>query len=426
VDQPPNTIYGKAKFALRAMRSRNYRLFFAGQGLSLIGTWMQRIAVNWLVYRMTGSAFWLGMVNFFGQFPTFLAAPFAGVVADRLDRRRVIVVTQIASMVQALLLAALTLTGVVSLWHVMALSLALGVINGFDIPTRQSFVVEMVDNRDDLANAIALNSLMFNAARLIGPSVAGLLIATMGEGVCFLVNGLSYVAVLASLFAMRIAARPATPPSRHPAADFKDGFVYAARSVPIRSILLLLALTSIMGMPYVVLLPVVAKEIIHGGAHTFGFLTGASGVGAMVAAVLLASRKSVRGLVRVIGLAAALFGAALVAFSFSRSFWLSLPMLTVVGFGMMTEMASCNTVLQTIVPDEKRGRVMSFHTMAFMGMAPFGSLLAGLLATRIGAPNTLLVSGVACLAGAAAFASIMPKIRRAIRPIYREKGILNL
>jgi MFS family permease len=414
----------KLRFALRGLRSRNYRLFFIGQGISLIGTWMQRIAVNWLVYRLTGSPFWLGLVNFFGQLPTFLVAPYAGVVADRLDKRRIIVVTQALSMAQAAVIAALTIADVVSVWEIMALSVVLGVINGFDTPTRQSFVIDMVDSREDLGNAIALNSVMFNGARLIGPSVAGLLIAAWGEGVCFLVNALSYIAVLWSLLAMRVAARKIQPKATPFLHELTEGIRYAFGWAPIRSTLLLLALTSLMGMPYVVLLPVVAKDILHGGAHTLGFLAAATGVGAIAGALYLASRRTVVGLIGGIAGTAALFGASLIAFSFSESFWLSLPVLAVVGLAMMVEMASSNTVLQTVVADEKRGRVMSFHTMAFLGMAPFGSLLAGALADRIGTPHTLLVSGAAVLLGALWFASRLPSIRRAVRPIYVERGIL--
>lgn len=412
------------RFALRALRSRNYRLFFLGQGISLIGTWMQRIAVNWLAYRLTGSAFWLGMVGFWGQLPTFLIAPYAGVVADRFNLRRIVVATQVFSMIQALVLAGLTLAGVVNIWHVLALSVVLGLINGFDVPSRQSFVIEMVDQRDDLGNAIALNSFMFNGARLIGPSVAGVLIASMGEGLCFLINGLSYIAVIASLLMMRLKPRRTPPPARSFFADFKEGFSYAYHSAPIRSILLLLAMISLMGMPYVVLLPVVAKDVLHGGAHTLGFLAAATGLGALGGAFYLALRKNALGLIELIATAAGMFGLSLAVFSFSANFWLSMLILLFVGFSMMTQMAASNTLLQTIVTDEKRGRVMSFHTMAFMGMAPFGSLLAGSLAERIGTPGTLLVSGLACLAGAVWYATRLPKIRRAVQPIYIEKGIL--
>ncbi len=414
----------RLRIALRALRHRNYRLFFAGQGMSLIGTWMQRIAVSWLVYRLSGSAFWLGMVNFFGQLPTFLVAPYAGVVADRFSRRGIIVVMQVLSMAQALLLGALALAETVEVWQVLALSAVLAVINGFDMPARQSFVIEMVDDREDLGNAIALNSLMFNGARLIGPSVAGLIISAAGEGVCFLANGLSYVFVLWSLAAMRLAPREPGPAPRPMLHELREGVGYAMRSVPIRSILLLLSLFSLMGMPYFVLLPVVAKEILGGGAHTLGFLATAAGLGAVIGALYLAARRSVAGLVRFTAGAAIAFSLGLVAFSFSRSFWLSIPILLVIGFSMITQMAGSNTVIQTIVSDQMRGRVMSFYTMSFMGMAPFGSVLAGALAAKIGTPYTLLLSGLASLAGALWFISRIPAMREVIRPIYIAKGIL--
>jgi len=414
----------RLRLAVRALRSRNYRLFFVGQGISLVGTWMQRIAVSWMIYRLTGSAFLLGIVGFVGQIPTFLIAPYAGVLADRLNRHRVVVITQVLAMLQALVLAVLALTGAIEVWHILVLSVVLGLINGFDIPTRQSFVVEMVENREDLGNAIALNSFLVNGARLVGPSVAGILIATMGEGVCFLVNGLSYLAVIASLLMMALPPRRIAARNVSVLHDLREGAVYAFHSVPIRSVLLLLALVSLMGMPYVTLLPVFAKDILHGGPHTLGFLAGASGLGAVIGAFYLASRESVVGLVRLICLAAAFFGIGLLAFSFSTFFWLSCLTLMVVGFAMMTQMAGSNTILQTIVEEEKRGRVMSFYTMAFMGMAPFGSLLAGTLAGLIGAPWTLVVSGVACLLGALWFASRIPAMRKVIRPIYIEKGIL--
>ncbi|RJO63521.1 MAG: MFS transporter [Myxococcales bacterium] len=417
-------LFSRFALATRALHSRNFRLFFAGQSISLVGTWMQRIAVSWLVYRLSGSAFLLGMVGFFSQIPTFVISPYAGVLADRLDRHRAIVVTQIMSMLQALILATLTLTNHIDVWQVLALSALLGVINGFDIPIRQSFMIEMVDKREDLGNAIALNSFMVNGARLIGPSVAGILIAVAGEGVCFLVNGLSYIAVIASLLAMSLPPHAARAQVATFGKELKDGFSYAFGSLPIRSILLLMALVSLMGMPYMVLMPVVAKDILHGGAHTLGFLTGASGAGALLGAVYLASRPSVVGLVRGLILSAALFGAGLILFSFSTVFWLSLPLLMVVGFAMMTQMAGSNTLLQTLVSDEMRGRVMSFFAMAFMGMAPFGSLLAGSLADWFGAPYALLVCGAACLLGAAWFRHLYPRLREAVAPIYVSKGIL--
>lgn len=411
-------------FAVRALASRNYRLFFAGQSVSLIGTWMTRVATSWLVYRLTGSATLLGVVSFAGQIPLFFLAPLAGVWVDRWDRHRTLVVTQILSMFQSLALAALALTGTIQIWHILALSLAQGLINAFDMPARQAFVVQMVERREDVGNAIALNSSMVNGSRLIGPALAGMLIAATGEGICFLLDGLSYIAVIASLLAMRLPN--ATPPPRtHRVLDeLTEGWRYVSESVPIRSILLLLALVSLMGMPYTVLMPVFASNILHGGPHTLGFLMAASGIGALAGAVTLATRKTVVGLGGRIVLAATLFGAGLIAFGLSRNLWLSFSILPVIGFGMMQEMASSNTILQTIVDDTKRGRVMAFYSMAFQGMTPFGSLLAGALATKIGAPETVILGGVLCLLAAAWFYRTLPAIRRLVRPIYVRLGIL--
>ena len=409
---------------IRALRYRNYRLFFGGQSISLIGTWMQRIALAWLVYRLTNSAFLLGLVGFSGQIPTFLFASFAGVLVDRWNRHRMLVVTQVLSMVQALTLSLLVLTGTVRVWHIVVLSLILGIVNAFDIPARQSFVVEMVEGKEDLGNAIALNSSMVNAARLLGPSMAGILIAAVGEGICFLINGLSYLAVVVALLAMRTRPRNSKQRSSWIRQDLRDGFMYAFGFAPIRAILFLLGLVSLMGMPYVVLMPVFAKDVLHGGPHALGFLMGASGVGALVGALYLASRKSVLGLGRLIPVTASVFGAGLVAFSLSHVLVLSLVLMLVVGFGQMVQMASSNTILQTIVEDDKRGRVMSFYTMAFMGMAPFGSLLAGTLASKIGAPNTLMIGGIACLFGSVFFANKLQSMRKMVRPIYEKMGII--
>lgn len=409
---------------IRALRHRNYRLFFGGQSISLIGTWMQRIALSWLVYRLTHSPFLLGVVGFSGQIPTFLLAPFAGVMADRYNRQRLLVLTQTIATVQALTLAVLVLTGAVLVWHIVVLSVVLGVVHAFDMPTRQAFVMEMVEDRADLANAIALNSSMVNAARLLGPSIAGVLIAAVGEGTCFLINGLSYLPVIAALLAMSFKARDSKPRALQVWQGLKDGIVYAASFTPIRAILLLLALVSLMGMPYVVLMPVFAKDVLHGGPHTLGFLMGGSGMGALGGALYLASRRTVLGLGKKMALASGLFGIGLIAFSLSRVLWISLLLMLIVGFGQMVEMASSNTVLQTIVDDDKRGRVMSLFAMAFMGMAPFGSLLAGFLASRIGAPGTLLVGGAACLLGAAIFWRRLPALRKMVRPIYVRMGII--
>jgi MFS family permease len=419
----PNRTSG-FNLVFRTLRYRNFRLFFGGQGISLIGTWMQQIAMTWLVYRLTNSAFLLGIVGFASQMPAFLLSPFAGVLADRMNRHSILIVTQTLAMLQAAALAFFTLTGDISVAHIIPLSVFLGLINAFDTPTRQSFLLEMIENKEDLSNAIALNSSMFNAARLVGPSIAGLLIAAIGEGLCFLLNAISFIAVIAALFAMRLPAKQSETKKQDVLQGFKEGFAYAFGFTPIKYILSLLALISIMGMPYAVLMPIFARDILGGGANTLGFLMGATGIGALTAAVYLASRKSVRGLGKLIAISAAIFGCGLIAFSLSRTEWLSIILLFVVGFGMMAQMAASNIILQTIADDDKRGRVMSFYTMAFMGMAPFGSLLAGSLASGIGAPYTLTISGAACILGALVFARKLPILREKIRPIYMKMGII--
>ncbi len=412
------------KRIVRALRHRNYRLFFIGQGISLIGTWLTQVATAWLVYRLTGSELLLGVVSFAGQGLAFLLTPLAGVLVDRWDRHRILLVTQTLSMLQSFALALLALTGRITVHHVILLNVLQGIVNAVDMPARQSFVVQMVDRREDLPNAIALNSSMFNGARLIGPAVAGLLIAAVGEGICFLVDGFSYLAVIASLLAMRIEPPAAAPRHGPVLRGVAEGFAYAFGFAPIRSILLLLALVSLVGMPYSVLMPVFAKDVLHGGPETLGFLMGATGIGALAGSLYLASRSSVRGLGRVIVAAASLFGAGLVAFALSRVLWLSLLVLLVVGFGAILQMASCNTLLQTIVDEDKRGRVMSLYAMALLGVAPFGSLLAGALAGAIGAPATVALSGGLCLAGGALFARKLPALRELVRPIYARKGIV--
>ena len=409
----------------RALHHRNYRLFFGGQGVSLIGTWMQQLAMSWLVYRMTNSAFLLGVVGFLGQIPAFLLSPFAGVLIDRWNRHRILVGTQSLAMIQAFILALLTLTGTIAIWHIVILALFLGFVNAFDMPTRQAFVVEMVETGEDLGNAIALNSFLFNGARLLGPSIGGILISLLGEGMCFLLNGISFIAVIAALLAMKMTKREIRSKSSRVLKGVKEGFTYAFGFPPIRSLLLLLGLVSLTGMPYTVLMPVFAKNILHGGPHTLGFLLGASGVGALVGAVYLASRKSVLGLGRLIVIALNIFGIGLIAFSISRTLPLSLLFLGFTGFGMMVQMVSTNTVLQTIVEEDKRGRVMSLYTMAFMGMVPFGSLLAGSLASKIGASGTIMISGAACILGSILFARKLPALREMVRPIYIEKEILS-
>ena len=415
---------GGLRYALRALAHRNYKLFFSGQTVSLIGTWMTRLATSWLIYRLTRSAWLLGLVGFASQIPLFVLGPFAGVWVDRLDRHRVLVVTQILSMVQSFWLAALALIGHISVGDILALSLFQGIINAFDMPARQAFVTEMVTDRSDLASAIALNSSMVNASRLVGPSIAGAVIAATNEGWCFFIDGVSYIAVIASLLMMRLNAPARQPRHTKLRAEFTEGWRYVSQSVAIRSILLLLGLLSLIGMPYTVLLPIYAGQILHGGAHTLGFLTGAIGVGALGSAAYLAGRKTVLGLGRIIAITAAVFGSALIVFAYSRWLWLSLFVLIFTGFGMMESMAASNTILQTIVAEDKRGRVMSFYSMAFAGMAPFGSLLAGISAQHVGAPLTLAVCGILSIGAAGWFATKLPRIREQIRPIYRELGIL--
>ena len=417
-------VYSGSSHAWRALRHRNFRLFFGGQTISLIGTWMTRIATSWLVYRLTGSALLLGTISFAGQIPTFLFAPFAGVLVDRMDRRKVLVWTQALSMVQSLALAALTLSGYITLPWLLVLSVTQGIVNAFDMPGRQAFMVKMIDDRNDLSNAIAINSSMVNMARLVGPSLAGMLIAVSSEGWCFLVDGISYIAVIASLLMMRLDAPVITRKATSALFELKAGWTYVSEFLPIRTILLLFAVISFMGIPFVVLMPIFAAKVLHGGPHTLGFLMGAMGVGALVSALSLAARKSVRGLVRMIPIAAAVFGLGLIGFGLSRWFWLSMVMVLVAGMGMMQIMAGSNTIIQTIVSEDKRGRVMSYYTMAFMGMAPFGSLLAGTMASRFGAPSTVIFSGSAVLLGAAWFATRLPALRRQIRPIYLEMGIV--
>jgi MFS family permease len=399
-------------------------LFFTGQTVSLIGTWMTQVATSWLVYRLTGSALLLGVVGFASRIPTFLLGPIAGVLVDRWHRHRTLVVTQTLSLVQSFVLAGLALAGIITIREVIWLGLAQGVINAFDMPARQAFVIQMVEDRADLGNAIALNSSMVNAARLLGPSIAGVVIAAVGEGYCFLIDGFSYLAVIASLLAMRISAVKQPKAQKAILYELKEGWSYVTDFVPIRSILLLLALVSLVGMQYTVLMPIVAAKVLHGGAHTLGFLMGASGVGALVGAMFLASRRNVLGLGRLLPLAAAGFGAGLIALGLSRSLWLSLMLMMLIGGAMMIQMAASNTILQTIVQDDKRGRVMSFYSMAFLGMAPFGSLLAGALANRLGAPYTVMISGSICIAGAGWFASQLSAMREFIHPIYRKLGII--
>lgn len=417
---------GNARFshAWRALRHRNFKLFVGGQSISLIGTWMTRLATSWLVYRLAHSALLLGLVGFAGQILTFALAPFAGVWVERMDRRKLLVWTQVAAAVQSLGMAWLTLAKVITIREIIALSVLQGLINAFDMPARQAFTVQMVEDRADLGNAIALNSSMVNGARLVGPALAGIVIGAFGEGWCFLIDGLSYFAVIVSLQMMRIKPLETKRISATMLAQMREGWDYVRSFRPIRTVLLLFAILSLMGWPYTVLLPIFAGQVLHGGAHTLGFLTGASGVGALCAALQLATRKSVVGLTTQIQIAAGVFGAGLILFGMSHSLTISLVLMLVIGWGMMTGLASSNTIIQTLVPEDKRGRVMSYYTMAFVGMAPFGSLLAGGLAHRLGAPRTVMLTGAACIAGAVWYTTELPKIRRVMRPIYEEMGLL--
>ncbi|NWG02814.1 MAG: MFS transporter [Syntrophaceae bacterium] len=412
------------KLIFRSVSHRNYRLFFGGQGVSLIGTWIQQLAMSWLVYRMTNSAFLLGVVGFTGQIPSFLLTPFAGVLIDRWNRHRILILTQSLAMMQAFLLSALDLTGKIAIWHIILLSLFLGLVNAFDMPTRQAFVVEMIENSEDLGNAIALNSLLFNGARLLGPSIGGMLISLVSEGICFLLNGISFFAVIIALLAMKVKPRAIQPQDSHVISGLREGFTYTFGFAPIRTLLFLLGLVSIAAMPYTVLMPIFAKNILQGGSHTLGFLMGASGIGALVGAIYLASRKNVLGLGRLIVIALNIFGIGLITFALSRIFPISLILMVLVGFGMMVQMASSNTIIQTIVEEDKRGRVMSFYTMAFMGMVPFGSLLAGSMASKVGASGTVMIGGIVCILGSILFVRRLPSLREMVRPIYIKKGIL--
>lgn len=400
--------------AVRALRSRNYRLFFCGQIVSLVGTWMTRIAMSWLVYRLTNSALLLGVVGFASQIPNFLLGPFAGVWVDRWDRHRTLVWTQSLSMIQSFALAALALSGTATIWEIILLALFQGLINAFDMPTRQSFVIQMVDRREDLLNAIALNGSMVNSASLVGPAIAGVVIAAVGEGYCFLIDGISYIAVIISLLAMRITVPQARRPPRDIAQELQEGWQYVRESVPIRSLLTNLGLVSMFGFPYSTLMPLFAGEVLHGGPNTLGFLMSAVGVGALIGTASLTVLRTVDGLAPRIGIATAIAGLGSIVFGFSHVLWLSILILPFIGFGLMQQMAPTNTILQTIVHDEKRGRVMSFYGMAFLGMVPFGSLLAGYLAARVGASHTMMCNGAICLAASVLFWRRFPLIRKAL------------
>ena len=402
----------------RSLRYRNYRLFFSGQTISLVGTWMQTIAMSWLVYRITSSPFALGVVAFASQIFNFILGPFIGVFVDRYNRHRILVITQIFSMVQAFILFFLVTSGLIATWHIIVLSMFLGIINSLDVPARQSFVVDLVEKKEDLGNAIALNSFMFNIARLIGPAVAGIIIALTGEAFCFLINGLSYIAVIIALLMMKITRKNIKKSEANMLEELKQGFKYSFSSTPIKTILLLTAITSLMGMSYAVLMPVFAVHIFGGGPQDYGFLMGAVGVGALLGTIYLASHTSILSLTKKITSASAVFGISLVAFALSKNLWLSVVILGFIGFSMLVQLASSNTVLQSIIEDDKRGRVMSLYTMAFMGVSPFGSLLAGGLASKIGSPNTLVIGGLFCVFGSCLFAAKEKILRKAVEDMH--------
>lgn len=394
----------------RALAYRNFKLFFSGQIISLVGKWMQMVARAWLVYRLTGSPVLLGLVGFAGQVPVFLLAPIGGAVADRHNRHHIVIATQATSMVLTLVLAALTIGGVVRVWHIMTIAALLGVVNAFDVPARQAFIVELV-GREDLLNAIALNSSMFNFARVVGPALAGIVIAAVGEGWCFFADGVSYVAVIAGLLLMKVTPRVHDAQRPSAISQITEGFRFVAHTPPIRALLILLGLVSLVGMPYAVLMPIFAEDILHSGPRGLGLLMGAAGVGALVGALTLAGRRNVRGLGRWVAFAALGFGGMLITFTFSRAFWLSMLLLVPVGFAMMVQMASSNTLIQTMVPDRLRGRVMSLYSMTFIGMAPFGALLSGAVADRLGAPHTIAIGGAIVMMGAIVFYTQLPALR---------------
>ena len=414
--QTPVPPRSRWKETFRALRHRNFQLFFSGQLISLIGTWMQMIAEWWLVYRLTGSSLLLGTVGFASQIPVFLVAPIGGTVADRHNRRNLVVATQATAMVLAFLYAGLTLSGRIRVWEIMVLAACLGVVNAFDIPARQAFLVDMV-GKEDLMNAIALNSSMFNGARIVGPAIAGILVAKIGEGWCFFANAVSYIAVITGLLMMVVPKFVPQASTTSPTQNIIEGFQYARATKPIQALLLLVGLVSLVGMPYAVLMPIFADRILHVGAQGLGWLMGATGIGALIGALTLATKKGVRGLGTWVAVCSAGFGGALILFSSSRTLWLSLLFLVPVGLFMMVQMASTNTLIQSMVPDRLRGRVMALYSMMFMGMAPFGAFFAGAMAEHIGAPLTLAIGGVVCLGGAGFFALKLPVLRGEARQL---------
>jgi len=408
----------------RSLNYRNYRLFFSGQGISLIGTWMQRITMPWLVYNQTGSVFLLGVVSFSGQIPTFVLTPLAGVITDRWSKYNVILLANLLSLIQALILAILCLTGTVQLWQIIVLATGLGIVNAFEVPARQSFVVDMVEKKENLGNAIALNSIIFNGARIIGPSIAGIILASSSEGICFMINSISYVFVIISLLMMTNIKKKVSKKGTHVFNELTDGLHYTFGYAPIKHLIILLGISSLLGMSYSVLMPVFTKEILHGGSNTYGFLMGGAGLGALIGAIHMASRKSVIKLGRIVPFSAMMFGLSLIAISFSRNFSVSLLLMFFIGLGMMTQTASSNTILQTITDDDKRGRVMGFYSMAIMGTAPFGSIIAGGLAKVVGTPLTFLFIGTSTFIGGLYFLKKLPDLKSAIKPVYIRSDVI--
>lgn len=419
---PPPSGWGqRLRVTFRALHHRNFRLFVIGQLISLVGTWMQMAAQAWLVYRITGSSLALGSIGFVGQIPMFVISPFGGVVADRVNRQRLVIATQAASMMLAFVLAALTLTHTVRIWHIFVLAFLLGVVNAFDVPGRQAFLMDMV-GREDLINAIGLNSSMFNGARIVGPAVAGILLDKLGEGTCFLVNGASFIAVIISLWMMNVSC-PVRVEDESPLQSLVKGFRFVARAYAIRSLLFLIAVVSFVGLPYSVLMPVFAGNILHGGPKAYGWLMGSTGIGALFGALALASRIGIRGLGRWVAMAAGGFGAFLILFSLSRHLWLSILLLVPVGFCMMLGLSSTNTLIQTMAPDHLRGRVVAVYSMMFLGMAPFGSFFGGAVANRLGAPLTVALGGITCLGAAVLFGLRLESFRAGARKLLREQEL---
>ncbi len=408
-----------------SLHSRNYRLYFFGQGVSLIGTWMQHVALSWLVYRLTGSVFLLGLIGFTSQIPTFILSPFLGVVTDRHNRLKLMIFAQFLFLLQALAMTLLVMFDVIQVWQIIALSLVFGVITAIDAPTRHSLVVDLIDKPEDLGNAIALNSAIFNASRLIGPAIAGIAIAMVGEGICFLMNTLSFVAVIYALLSIKLPPKKVVSSSNSFKKSFTEGFQYTFRSMPIRTLIIHLSILSLMGISFIVLLPAYAKEILGGGAETLGFLMSALGAGALTGALYMAGRNSAFGLSKIIAGFSILMGMVVLLAAFSTNTFVSLMLFYFGGLSMILSIAAINTLIQTISEDNKRGRVMSFYSMALMGISPIGNLIAGTMASKIGIPVTLIISGAITVVAGIWFLYNRNTLRNQLRPIYVEKGLLE-